>query len=297
MIAAKALTTDAIVDKVRKKIVERGGSTGIKAITKLLAIMDDNGDKKLSKEELKYGLRDYGISLSPIELDQVFYYFDRDGNGFIDVDEFLIGLKGDMNARRVDLVKKVFNILDRDRSGAISVDEILAAYDLTWHPEVRAGRMTVKEAAKDFMSQWEKGRNAVKDGNVTFEEFEEYYKEISASIDSDDYFELMIRNAWRMAGGEGAAANTANRRVLVTNKDGSQVIRTVENELGMNARDKEDIRRRLGGGAEIGEIDLYGGNEDQKNSRYNPDKAKTRSDPWKQQVRGPCLSLSLFYSK
>eukprot|EP01040_Poterioochromonas_malhamensis_P003432 gene3432-3658_t len=234
-IAAKALTNknnDDIIQKVRAKITERGGSTGIKSITKLLAIMDTNGDKKLNKEELKYGLRDYGIQLTPIELEQIFYYFDRDNNGLIDVNEFLIGLKGDMSSRRQQLIHQVFNILDTDRSGTISVDEVLSKYDLTWHPEVRAGRMTVKEAAKDFMLQWEKGRNAKNDGIITFEEFEEYYKEISASIDDDDYFELMIRNAWRIAGG---------------------------------------------GGDDMGDIDLYGGYDDQQNNRYKPDRAKART--------------------
>jgi hypothetical protein len=38
---------------VRRKIVERGGSNGIRSMAKLLAIMDDNGDKRLTKEELK----------------------------------------------------------------------------------------------------------------------------------------------------------------------------------------------------------------------------------------------------
>jgi len=33
---------------------------------------------------------------------------------------------------------------------------------------------------------------------VTKEEFEEYYNNISASIDDDSYFQLMMENAWKL---------------------------------------------------------------------------------------------------
>ena len=45
------------------------------------------------------------------------------------------------------------------------------------------------------MAQWDKIK---KDKIVSVEEFEDYYKDVSASIDRDDYFELMIRNAWKI---------------------------------------------------------------------------------------------------
>ena len=37
---------------------------------------------------------------------------------------------------------------------------------------------------------------------VTKEEFEEYYTNVSSSIDNDQYFELMMNNAWKINDGD-----------------------------------------------------------------------------------------------
>ena len=36
------------------------------------------------------------------------------------------------------------------------------------------------------------------DGRVTLQEFYDYYSNISASIDNDEYFQLMLTNAWNL---------------------------------------------------------------------------------------------------
>ena len=45
------------------------------------------------------------------------------------------------------------------------------------------------------MMQWD---TQVADGIVTFEEFCDYYEGVSCSIDRDDYFALMMKNAWKL---------------------------------------------------------------------------------------------------
>lgn len=45
------------------------------------------------------------------------------------------------------------------------------------------------------MSLWD---TKDKDGIITFDEFTDYYKDISASIDSDEYFATMMINAWKL---------------------------------------------------------------------------------------------------
>lgn len=74
----------------------------------------------------------------------------------------------------------------------MNLKDIEMAYDVSFHPDFRSGTKSKAEILKEFMSVWETHK---KDGVVTIEEFEDYYKDISASIDDDDYFELMIRNA------------------------------------------------------------------------------------------------------
>ena len=88
------------------------------------------------------------------------------------------------------MVHAAYNVLDKDGSGQVTIRDIEMAYDVTQHPDF--GTKTKEEILMNFMSVWETHK---KDGIVTIEEFEDYYKDISASIDGDDYFELMIRNA------------------------------------------------------------------------------------------------------
>lgn len=45
------------------------------------------------------------------------------------------------------------------------------------------------------MSMWD---TQEKDGIVTFDEFCDYYRDVSASIDRDDYFRAMMTSAWRL---------------------------------------------------------------------------------------------------
>ena len=106
----------------------------------------------------------------------------------------------------------------------------------------------------------------VVDGKVTQDEFVNYYSNIGASIDNDDYFELMIRNAWHISGGEGWAANSANRRVLVTDSMGNESVQEIKDDLGLSSGDKAGMMERLRaqGVTSLSNISLHDGYKDTK---------------------------------
>jgi len=235
----------SVVERVKAKIIERGGANGIRTLTRILRRMDKDGSLTLDAGELKQGLEVYGLrdldDSDGGDMDKLLKYFDRDGSGRISVEEFLRGVKGTMPKRRIKLVRQAFGLLDKTGDGIVNVEDFRQAYDTSEHPEVIAGRMTQDEALEDFMEVFEQQV----DGIIEWREFLDYYKDISAGIDLDDYFELMIRNAWHMSGGEGWCANTSCRRVLVTYEDGSQEVVEIENDLGLKSDDIEGMIKRL----------------------------------------------------
>ena len=190
-------------------------------------------------------------------VDALFALFDGDANGAISYDEFLLAVRGPMSQRRVGLVDKAFGVLDRDKSGVVDVEDLVDAFDTSQHPEVIAGAKSSNEVLQEFLDTFEVGGE--KDGKVTRSEFHNYYANVSASVDDDDYFELMIRNAWHIPGGEGWCANSANLHVLVTHQDGHQSVQMIEDDLGLDFTDTPHVLRKLQAqGIDAIDVRLYG---------------------------------------
>ncbi|RYH16806.1 EF-hand domain-containing protein, partial [archaeon] len=90
-----------------------------------------------------------------------------------------------MNARRKKLIAMAFTVVDKSGNGEVEIEDIVNVYNATKHPDVISGRRTEDEVLREFLDTFDVG--GVKDGKVTREEFENYYANISASIDDDDY--------------------------------------------------------------------------------------------------------------
>ena len=231
-----------IVEKVKARILEGGGAGGIHAARRILNRMDIDGSKTLDREELKCGLRDFGIeTLSESDLDKLFMYFDKNKSGKINSEELMRGLKSGMAFERKQLVREAFRRMDKDGSNEITVEDIMQAYDTAYHPDVLSGAITPEDAAREILLNFERGGEV--DGVVTWPEFLDYYKGISLYIDDDNYFELMMRNAWHISG-EDDLSNTTCRRVLVEHNDGRQEVYEIKDDLGLKL-EPSDIALRL----------------------------------------------------
>ena len=122
-------------------------------------------------------------------------YYDVDGDGSVGYEEFINGLKEPLSERRLAMVKKAFSRFDKDGSGSINVAEIAGIYDVSCNPEFIEGRKSKEQILADFLNQFD-GSRGNNDGVVTWEEWQEYYAELSMSTPSDEYFVRMMEQTW-----------------------------------------------------------------------------------------------------
>ncbi|XP_031498102.1 polcalcin Cup a 4-like [Nymphaea colorata] len=122
---------------------------------------DANGDGRISTDELESMLRCLGFAGSREEVEAMMREADTDGDGFVNLDEFL-----HMNTQETDASKcmedlrNAFTIFDRDKNGLISADEL--------HQVLRSlGDSATLSACKDMI----RGVDQNGDGQVNFEEF------------------------------------------------------------------------------------------------------------------------------
>eukprot|EP00744_Colponema_vietnamica_P010612 GILI01014984.1.p1 GENE.GILI01014984.1~~GILI01014984.1.p1 ORF type:complete len:194 (-),score=55.78 GILI01014984.1:303-884(-) len=185
----------AALDKLKRALEKRGSRT-IAALGRTFRALDSfDGNKKVDREEFVVGLRENGVTLNDAEFSALIEYFDKNGDGYIDFDEFLVGVRGALNSRRQAIVDKAFLKMDKNANGIIEVDDLEGVFNARGHPKVKSGEWTERQALGDFLKNFN-DRNG--DGVISREEWNEYFAAISANIDNDDHFILLMKNAWKL---------------------------------------------------------------------------------------------------
>ena len=195
---------DDILVHLRSIMIQRG-YIGIMSMRRTFMLVDENSTKEISFDEFEKIFKTYRYDLSETEINNLFNYFDKEGNGYIKYEEFLNELCNNLNQFRKDILKQVFNKLDEKEKGSITVGIIRHEYNPKGNPLVRQGKRNEDEILAEFLDVLEYHFNLLIEKNedidvneleVDFEEFCNFYKNISLCIEDDKYFEIMVLSEW-----------------------------------------------------------------------------------------------------
>src|SRR6185437_6291363 len=102
------------------------------------------------------------------------------------------------------LVKRAYARRDKVGRGVVDINDIKGVYNASGHREVRSGKKTADQILVEFLETFEMHHNVQNqenaDGRITLDEFIEYYTNVSASLDNDEYFAIMMNNSWNLSG-------------------------------------------------------------------------------------------------
>lgn len=183
-------------DELAQIIRTRGAQVahGIRGIRREMAAMDKNGTQLLERPEFIAGLRACGIEMSELEMDEIFRHWDFNADLSVHYDEFLIGVRMKLSARRLLHVRKVFNTLDTNGNNVAYLADISAAYNAADTPLAQAG-VPADSVLQDFLEQLD-SKKISSNGLITFAEFSEYYADVGNMMESDADFARMLQIEW-----------------------------------------------------------------------------------------------------
>lgn len=140
-------------------------SDEVKRIFNAFQLIDENGDGRITKEELTKGLKEYDPTIENPEeyVEKIFNSIDTDNNGFLEFEEFARVIIDKKQLLTDDIIKYAFSFFDKDKSGEITVEEL---YEIFGSKNADKIKQLVDEVDTD------------KNGKIDFNEFKEMMKKI-----------------------------------------------------------------------------------------------------------------------
>eukprot|EP01041_Mallomonas_annulata_P012818 gene12818-27028_t len=235
-----------LIDNFRMSLKNKE-SKGIFHLIHLFHTISTSSNKMISLSDFIRITYEYGLKWTNEQCQSIFTTFTQSDDGFTSIENCINVLRGPINESRKQIILLAFESLDSHNDGYVEFEYLKLKFNSSKHPEVIFGRKTSEEI-NEFLHTFDgldNGTTAHTLGIVTIWDFCDYYCNISTSIQSDEYFELMIRNTWHMLNGLGWKEHIHNQRVIVTRVNGFQYVAEVKNETGIHIDDNDAVLARL----------------------------------------------------
>ena len=192
------------IKKLRNLLSIRGMKS-IFIIQRMLYIYDKNQSGEIPFEKLCDIFEIYNINIAREEIFEFFEFLDKEHKGLIKYNDLIMILINNVNENRIILIQ---NLFDKIRKGKeyILLNDIKKYFNPEKYPDVLEQKKTSDEIAFDFIDSLEifKEYNinlkneSIINGIMTYNDFENYFKEISLSINDDKIFDYIINFCWEV---------------------------------------------------------------------------------------------------
>ena len=249
--------------KFRKLLVSLG-TKSIFRFQKMLSIYDRDNSGFISFENFYTIFQSNYIDIPLVDIKSIFGLFDNNNNEKqinsaseykIKYDLLLKSIIGNISIKRRALIQKVFDSFSRDKNGKILISDMKNRFNPSRHPDVLKGSKTENKILGEFLDFLEIFReyyNNLHGGytfNIGFQEFLEFYSEISLSIEDDKDFENLLINCWDLELIEQKDKMNDNNKEQIDNIEGNNIYKKVQNlntNINENKQYNKNVRMRAG---------------------------------------------------
>ena len=256
--------------KFRKLLVSLG-TKSIFRFQKMLSIYDRDNSGFISFDNFYTIFQSNYIDIPLVDIKSIFGLFDNNNNEKqinsaseykIKYDLLLKSIIGNISIKRRALIQKVFDSFSRDKNGKILISDMKNRFNPSRHPDVLKGSKTENKMSKtenkilgeflDFLEIFREYYNNLHGGytfNMGFQEFLEFYSEISLSIEDDKDFENLLINCWDLELIEQKDKMNDNNKEQIDNIEGNNIYKKIQNlntNINENKQYNKNVRMRAG---------------------------------------------------
>ena len=245
-------------------------NNGIKLFTFIKNLkMRESNNSQISINDLFNLFQEMRINVPYEDLKILFNYANKNDNDILSTDQLINIIKGTLDEQRKLYIIEVFSKIDTEQKKKISIQLLKNMFNAKKHPEVINGTKSKEEILEQFcysLDLYCEINGIEKNGELSFENFIDYYSCVSASIPDEVYFEDMINGVWS---DNKNINNNQNQNINSNNNSDNNNYNNISNNQKINDINQNNMNNVIRGTNNERKNDIQNNNSNLKNNINN----------------------------